>query len=288
MSSQSAPGIVEPLDAVVRALELEHGLDISHFDDAFLRTMLARRLEETGIRTLDRYVLFLKESRPEAEQLSRSLLNHHSSFFRNPLSFALLEQVVLPALVKAKSKSKYREIRIWSAGCATGQEPWSIAILLEALCQAQDPPLPYRIFATDLDGPDLARARAGVYSTDEVGDVRSRDLRDSFVSQGDAHAIIPALRERVDFSVYDLLDDSSASPPTSIYGGFDLVLCCNVLLYYRPTARRQILNKILASLSPDGYFVTGEAERAIVNRLDQVRAVAPPSAVFQMIKSPTQ
>lgn len=264
---------------VVRVMAEAHGLDISRYDEGFLEKAIARRLADGGIESVAAYAGLLAENRAEAEAFFRSLRNNHSDFFRNPLTFAVFEQIVLPGLVEEKRKSDAGEVRVWSAGCAAGQEAWSIAMLLDEATRGRD--ASYRVFATDLDGPDLDQARAGTYDADALGNVRSRHLRDCFTRQGDSFAIAPRLRERVDFSAYDLLDDATASPSASIYGDFDLVLCCHLLFYYRQDARRKIMNKVCSALSPTGYFVTGEAESAIVSERKNLHVLAPPAAVFQ-------
>jgi len=275
VQAQDPSKIIGPLDVIIRAMAESHGLDISCFDDAFLRTTISRRLAASGITTVAAYGERLEKSASEAGMLMQSLRIDHSDFFRNPLTFAVLEQLVLPGIAEQKTKSG-GEIRVWSAGCASGQESWSLAMLLEELTG----PVPYRIFATDLSDPD--KARAGVYSAEAVANVRARHLTKYFSAQSGAFSIVPRLRDRVDFSAHDLLDSSSASPAASIYGGFDLILCCNVLFYYRPEARQRILDKVARSLSPGGYFVTGEVERAMVSAHRVFRAVLPPAAVFRM------
>lgn len=296
--------IAGPLDLIVRAVAGSHGLDISSYDEGFLRTTLSKRLAATGLTTLAAYGGHLEKSASEAGLLFRSLHIDHSEFFRNPLTFAVLEQLILPRLVREKGQCGGGEIRVWSAGCAGGQEAWSLAMLLEDLAGIQSSveqasrllvpqqtgnrdglptsggPVPYRIFATDLSDPDAARA--GVYSAEALGNVRLHHVTRYFSEQGESFSIVPRLRERVDFSTYDLLDSSSASPAASIYGGFDLILCCNVLFYYRPEARQRILDKVRRTLSPGGYFVTGEAEMAMVSGHKEFRAVLPPAAVFRM------
>jgi len=257
-----------------------HGVDISRYDEEFLRKATLKRLAVCGIESAAAYAGHLAANRGEAEAFFRSLRNTHSDFFRNPLTFAVLEQLILPALVEEKKNSGAGEIRVWSADCAAGQEPWSLAILLEEATGGRDPS--YRIFATDLD--DLAQARAGGYSTEAVGNIRARHLNKYFSRQGDLFSIVPRLRAMVDFSAGDLREGSSASPVPSIYGGFDLILCCNLLFYYRPDMQQLILDKVCRALVPGGYFVTGEAERAIVSDQKSLRVVARPAPVFQ--KSP--
>ena len=251
------------------------------YDETFLKKALHRRLTATSVKTSEEYLGRLECDGAEAEALLRSLRIGHSEFFRNPLTFAVLEQLVLPNLLAAKEMSGRSEIRVWSAGCAAGQEAYSVAILLDELRAAREHPIPFRIIATDICGADLARGRDGVYDRAAVQNVRLKQLQDYFRVEGEAYAVAPRLRQQVDFSTYDLLDERSVCPPASLYGDFDLILCCNVLFYYRPDMRQRILDKVCNALAPNGYFVTGEAERDIVQHAGGCRAVASPAAVFQ-------
>ena len=170
---------------------------------------------------------------------------------------------------------------MWSSGCAAGQEPYSIAILLDDLIAAGGKTISFRIFATDTSETELTSAREGVFDYGAVQNVRVKHFHKYFSVKGDSCIIVPALKDRIDFSFFDLLDERSACPPASIYGGFDLVICCNLLFYYRPDIRQLILNKLYHALSPGGYFATGEAEREIVAKTGAFRAVAPQAGVFQ-------
>jgi chemotaxis protein methyltransferase CheR len=254
---------------------------MSAYDELFLLKSIDRGRLTAGDGTIAAYADRLAGCRAEAETFCQSLRIAYSEFFRDPLVFALLERSVLPSLVPANGESGQREIRIWSAGCAAGQEAWSVAILLDELSSTLPQPLPFRIFATDLPGPDLDLARSGVYSPEAVGNVRFRHLRTHFSRNGESYAILPRLRDRVEFSAYDLLDARSASPAESIYGDFDLVLCCNLLFYYRPPVRTRVLAKIRRALAPGGYLVTGGAEREIVGRQSGLRPLNPDASVFQ-------
>ena len=271
-----------PLGEIIELMRLAHGRDLSVFDEAFLAKSLARRIEASPCDSAAAYLERLAQDVTEADALLRSLNVSYSEFFRNPLAFALLEQQLLPGLIESAKQAGSNEIRVWSAGCATGQEAWSVAMLLDELTRTQDRPMAYRIIATDLSEPDLAFASAGVYSAEAVGNVRTRQLRECFLRQGTAFAIAPRLREYVAFSVFDLLGTQSRSPATSIYGGFDLVLCSNVLLYYGLQTQGLILKKLRRSMAAGGYLVVGETERPIVERTGGFRAVAPPASVFQL------
>ncbi len=268
------------IDGLVAVMREAHGFDVSAYADSFLAASLGRRRKATSRRTGAAYLEHLREDHAEADILYRSLRIGFTEFFRDPLAFALLERTILPALAEKKVRNGGGEIRVWSAGCATGQEAWSVAILLEDLPHAGGRPVPYRVFATDIDEPDLDTARTGTYGADAVGNVRVRQLRDRFARRGESFVIVPGLRQRVHFSTHDLLDLRTSSPPASIYGEFDLVLCSNVLLYYRPDIQRRILDRVRRALTTDGCLVTGETEQQIVDGAGGFRAVAPPAAVF--------
>ncbi|MCX6873409.1 MAG: protein-glutamate O-methyltransferase CheR [Verrucomicrobia bacterium] len=269
------------LDEFIAVMLQRHGFDISVFDESFFEKSLEKRLGALPCRSVADYLEGLSDNSTEAEAFYQSLRIGYSEFFRNPLAFALLEQTKLPRLLDEKKKTGH-EIRIWSAGCATGQEAWSVAIVLDELICVLGKQADYRIFATDLLEADLVVARAGVYNAEALKNVRLRQLDGCFVQQGECYAIADRLRSHVDFTVYDLLDESTACPSASIYGDFDIVLCSNVLLYYRPEVQRLILDKLRRCLAPGGYVVVGESERQIVERTGGFRFVAPPATVFQI------
>ena len=265
------------LTDVVELVRRSHGLDLSPFNRVFLTKSLIKRQAAVSAGCVDDYFGLLGESLPEAMALQLSLFIIYSEFFRNPLAFSLLEKVFLPQILDEKERSGHGEIRVWSAGCATGQEAWSVAILLNEL---QRESVSFRLIATDRSEPALAQARAGVYSAEALGNVRMRHVERYFARQGESFVIDPGLAERVNFSVYDLLDESTICPPESIFGNFDLVLCCNVLFYYRPQMQQRILQKIRRCLSPGGYLVTDEAERGIVETAGGFLPAAQLASVF--------
>jgi len=241
------------LDEIIRLMGRTHGRDISVYDRGFLTRCLDRRVSATGCETLAAYLVILSESDAEAETFYRSLCVSYSEFFRNPLTFALLERRVLPDLIAEKERAARTEIRVWSAGCAAGQEPYSIAILLDELTAARGSTVSFRIFATDNSEPELAAAREGVYDPAALGNVRLKHISGYFSENGGSYIVAQAHKERVSFSTYDLLDERSSCPPASIYGEFDLVLCSNLLFYYRPDIRYSILKEVTTIESGYGY-----------------------------------
>jgi chemotaxis protein methyltransferase CheR len=270
------------LDELIRTMDRVHGLDISGFDPSFLARSLERRLQASGCDSVENYLAErLVKDRVEAESFHRSLRVGYSVFFRDPLTFALLATQILPDLVENGRKTGRSGLRVCSAGCSTGQEAWSLAILLDELAASPERQPAWRVFGTDLSEPNLALARAGVYSTPELGNVCLRHLDSCFTRQGDEFAVKTRLRERVDFAAYDLLDTATTSPPSSIFGDFDLVVCCNLLMYYRPEQQRRILDKLHDCLAPGGYLVTGETERRIAGSAANLREAMFPAPIFQ-------
>jgi len=267
------------LAEIACAMRQAHGLDITPFDEAFLLKALDKRLEDAGLGNAADYLSRLRENPVEAGIFFNSLNISYSEFFRNPLTFAVLEQMVLPAL--AGKKDGRAELRVWSAGCASGQEAYSVAILLAELSAGRDVPLNFRIFATDISETVLAAARAGVYDAEAVKNLRVDHLNKYFKKRGCTYELSSEIKNRVDFSVHDLMNAGLSCPPHAIYGDFDLVLCGNLLFYYKPEVRQGILGKIAGSLRPKGFFVTGEAETEIADRSGYFRPVAAPAAVFQ-------
>jgi chemotaxis methyl-accepting protein methylase len=268
------------LQQVIRAMDRLQGKDISRYDESFLLKSLEKRLAATSRPTVADYCEYLSRHDGEAEQFFRSLNITYSEFFRNPLTFAVLEQRVLPGLIQEKQESGTAEIRVWSAGCAAGQESYSVAILLDELLTARKSPLSFRIFATDISEKCLEFARCGVYDAGAVQNVRLRHIQSCFEAGHGSYLVARRLRERVAFSFYDLLDERSSSPPGSIYGDFDLIFCSNLLFYYKPDTQRFIMEKLCNALSHGGYLMTGEAERAIVERTNLLE-IFTMSAVYQ-------
>lgn len=270
------------LNEITGVLRKKLSRDLTAYDETFLTKIIEKRMAATTCQDAPAYLGLLEQDAGEAESFSNSLHICYSEFFRNPLSFALLEQLVLPDLIATAELSGQAEIRVWSAGCAAGQEAWSVAMLLDELITARNCPTSFMIIATDVAESELTAGRHGVYDQAAVQNLRQRHLNTYFTREGESFAISSRLRARVDFSLHDLLDAATTCPPASIYGDFDLVLCSNVLLYYRPETHRIILDKLRRCLSSSGYLVTGEAERAIVEKAGGFRTVAAPAAVFQL------
>jgi chemotaxis methyl-accepting protein methylase len=272
--------VLEYLQHIEVILLRSSGMDVSKYDPAFLVRSLQKRVLETGCGTVEEYCALLEQSTPERSAFTDSLQISYSEFFRNPLTFAVLEQIVLPSIMLKKSNSGRREIRVWSAACAGGQEAYSLAILLEELIQCRAGNCTYRIFATDQSEKQVLDAKRGLYAAPALNGLNFKRAGAWFTSQGEDFAVLPELKEHIEFSTFDLLNEELNCPPASIFGDFDLVVCANFLFYYKDRYRKTVLGKTGTALAHDGYLISGETEREILMR-EQYREVFPQSAIFQ-------
>lgn len=269
----------EELNKIVRFMKQAYCRDISIYAESFLLKALERRYTTTGVNNAAEYCIYLEKNNMEVDVFYNSLHITYSKFFRDSLTFALMEQSILPNLISQKSDGD--QIRIWSAGCSNGQEVYSMAILLSDLVEISGKKINLRIFATDISEEALATGRAGVYDQTEVQDVKLKHLNKYFTKQEKTYTIVPQLRQCIDFSVHDLLDLSTVNPPKSIYGDFDIVMCSNLLIYYKFDLQLFIIKKLQQAMSTIGYLVTGESEKTLVENASKLQMMGTPTAVFK-------
>lgn len=272
--------MISILEKYFPTLKEKLAIDLSVFDPAFLERTITSRMASNSIKSADLYLNNLQENKEEQTELARALNNSYSEFFRNPLTFTYLEQVILPQLIERKKARNENEIRIWSSACASGQEAYSLAILCDELIETTNAKIAYRIFATDICEDEIDHAQKGVYNAITLNKVTLKRIQTYFARRGDTYSVAVLLKEYIDFSTFDLLLAHGACPPASVYGNFDVVFCSNLLFYYQSEYRKRILEKIGNSLAPGGYLVTGESEREIAKR-NNFREVFINSGIFQ-------
>jgi len=266
---------------IIQILQEFHGIDVSKYEDTFLNKTFRKRITQTHCNSTEEYYSLLKEKSKEGERFFDSLNICYSDFFRNPLTFAVLERIILPALCLKKRNTMQKEIRVWSAACAAGQETYSLAMLLEEVSNCDNEKMNFRIFATDKSEIIVNEAIKGKYSYNDLSNVNLKRVNQWFTKDGDAYNVNKELKKNIVFSVFDLLSDQFSCPPASIFGDFDLVICANLLFYYKPEYQKKIIEKTGNSLSTEGYLITGETERDILMR-HNFNEVFPQSAIFKI------
>lgn len=240
------------------------GLVPETYEETFLQRTLEKRMADCGCDDWAKYEWLLNNNPQEMSKLKECLTVSYTEFFRNQYSFAAIEKILLPLLLKSKSTSRQKELRVWSAACATGQEAYSMSMLFHENVASSSDNLKLRVFGTDVDPAQVALAMKAEYSRTNLNHVTLQRLARWFIQQGERYTLQDTIKENVEFSCFDLLDDELMYPPTSIFGGFDLVFCANLLFYYHIDAQHKILNKVNNSLNESGYLIVGEAERDIL------------------------
>lgn len=264
---------------IKKLLLSKYGLNIAGLDDSFVGKVTEKWKLFNNVMNDEELFSLLVNSYAHALEYFHSLNNNYSEFFRNPLTFSYLEQFILPCLItEARSKNK---LRIWSAGCAAGQEPYSLAIIIDNLLDSNETDSSVRIFATDISSKQIEIAQTGIYSQKDIQNVPVKYIDKYFTSENGKYKIRESLKKSVDFSVHDMLDIKTSSPPASIYGDFNMVLCCNLLFYYEMESQVKIINNLYNSLLPGGYLITGEVERNLIEKNDLFHSSIPHINLFQ-------
>ena len=227
------------------------GLDISAYKPEAVSRRIERRMGICQIPSLAQYITHIHHAPTEAEQLARDMLISVTRFFRDPDVFARLRETVLPGLFK---EAKSRQVRFWVPACATGEEAYTLAILLEeTLRECRLPAHNYKIFATDLDRNALAFASRGLYPRSITQGIPPDLLDQYFLTVGQSCQIHHSVRERIVFAKHNILKD----PP---FTRLDLVSCRNLLIYLNPAAQHRVLAVLRFSLRPGGALILGQSE----------------------------
>jgi chemotaxis methyl-accepting protein methylase len=263
LRTEAGPALPLGSPACATILELvrrTRGFDASGYCPEVLASRIQNRFELTGAASLAAYLRRLQDGPGELDALVEALTVKVSSFFRDPLAFEVLAEQVLPELLARKAAARDRNLRIWSAGCATGEEPYSVAILLQELLRRAASPPAVTLLATDLDPRALERARAARYAEAALANVRRGQFAEAFEPIGDGFRVAAPIAGAVTFAVHDLLDHRGGAPAESVFGSFDLVLCRNVLIYFEPAWRELACERIFASLAIGGFLLLGKSE----------------------------
>ena len=240
------------LRALLAQLRERTGVDFAGYKPPTLLRRLQRRLVATGTHSLAAYLEHLERHPEEWQRLASSFLIQVTGFFRDPELYAHLRERVLPELVAA-ARTRGDELRLWSAGCATGEEAYSLAILVAEALGDDLEGFSVRVFATDLDAEAVAFARRGVYPAAALAGVPP-DLRERYFAAADGeYAVRKRVRALTVFGQHDL---GQRAP----FPRIDLALCRNVLIYFTPELQRRALQLFAFALRDGGYLALGKAE----------------------------
>jgi len=226
---------------------------------ADLERAVAGRMIELGHSSFEEYYHFLtvhREGREELNQLVVSLTVGETQFYRTPDQFVALEQYILPRLLEARGATS-RRLRVLSAGCATGEEAYSLVMSFHRVAPAPAT-WDFRVRACDINRDFLERAEAGVYSERKLRLVSAEELRNYFRPEGKHFRVVPELRRQVEFLHFNLSEEDYSHLAAGEI--FDVILCRNVLIYFRQDAMRRVVARLHELLAEDGYLILGYSE----------------------------
>jgi chemotaxis protein methyltransferase CheR len=234
------------------------GIHLSDAKQALLTARLLPRIRQLGLKNFSEYYeLAVERDDGELGRLLDAICTNETHFFREPTQFEILDKIIVPRwIAEAERGERPARVRIWSAGCSTGEEPYSLAM---ALTRALPPDFTIEILASDVSSKVLARARDAVYPMRRLHEV-PEELRKRFLLRGVGERegefrVAPEIRRLVRFEHVNLV-----SPPQPTIGQFDAVLCRNVLIYFRTETRKRVVRWLCSHVTPGGYLWVGHSE----------------------------
>lgn len=222
------------------------GIDLNSYKEKQMRRRINTLITKNNVKTYNDYVALIKKDKEKFDQFINFLTINVSEFYRNPDQWKILEGEVFPALIKKFGKN----LKIWSAACSTGDEPYSLVMALSR----QVPLTNIKIIATDIDNQVLDTARMGLYNEKSIASVPD-DLKEKYFTKvGSSYQISDEIKKRVEFKKHDLLKDPYPS-------GCNLIVCRNVVIYFTEEAKDVIYQKFHKALQPGGVLFIGSTEQ---------------------------
>ncbi len=243
--------IKNQMQKIFALIRTSTGHDFSHYKQTTISRRIERRLAVHQIKALSDYVLYLQKNPAEINLLFKNLVIGVTSFFRDPEAYKILEQEVLPNLLKKKGPDA--TIRIWVTACSTGEEAYSLAIILSELKDKAKNYFNVQIFATDIDSDAIAFARQGIYPENIGVDIPSERLNQFFTKKPDGLHVKKQIREMIVFSIQNVIKD----PP---FSKLDMVSCRNLMIYMENVLQKKIIPLFHYTLNPGGILFLGTSE----------------------------
>lgn len=254
MEEQVASGTPGDATRLIAQIERERGMDLSQYRLTYFERRLGTRLRALDLMTYRQYGTYLTEHPEEYTRLLDTLTVNVTDFFRDPPVWKIIRGEVIPSIIKTKTANGQRTFRVWSAGCATGEEAYSLAMAFLAEMGADAGSYMLSVAATDLDPLALKTAQAAEYDVAKLEHVPGPDRVRFTTTEGRRFKIKPEVTEHVRFRKLNLFSDA---PPLAI----DLILCRNVFIYFTREQQERITNVFHQALARGGYLVLGRTEK---------------------------
>jgi two-component system CheB/CheR fusion protein len=259
--------------ALLNYLKKSRGFDFTGYKRASLLRRIDKRIQTLGITTYAEYTDFLEVHPEEFSQLFNTVLINVTRFFRDPAAWDYLAAEIIPQILERKEPGE--PLRIWSAGCASGEEPYTLAMILAETLGVQQLPERVKIYATDVDAQSLSQARQGTYSASEIEDVPEGLREKYFDRSAENYVLHKDLRASVIVGRHDLVQDAPISH-------LDLLVCRNTLIYFNAETQSRILSRFCFSIDQNGFLFLGKSE-TLLARTDVFMAVEPKQRIFTSV-----
>ncbi|GAA3920101.1 chemotaxis protein [Chitinophaga oryziterrae] len=245
------------LPEIFQLVKENSGQDFNHYKSPTITRRIAKRMAQSNIKSVDDYLQLLRGNPEENKLLAQDFLIGVTRFFRDKAAFEVLKDQVLGKLLESKEEGAI--LKIWVTACSTGEEVYSIAIMLDQALHKRNKWLDIKIFATDIDSNAIEFASKGCYPASIVKEVEPEILKKYFIKEGNKYQIVPRLRKQIVFARHNILKD----PP---FIKNDLVTCRNMLIYFDNVLQRQVLASLHFAMNGGGYLFLGPSESAAVIR----------------------
>jgi len=224
------------------------GINLSSYKERQMKRRIESLMKRNEFTSFDEYYRGLERNKERYEEFINYLTINVSEFYRNPSQWEVLEKEVIPSLLK-----KSTNLKIWSAACSTGEEPYSLVMLLSKFMPLNK----INIIATDIDKMAIERAKTGLYSKKSLTNLPPKFVQDFFTPRGEDYQIKDAVKSRVSFKSMNLLEDTYPS-------GCDLIICRNVMIYFTEETKSAMYHKFHNALKPHGVLFVGGTEQIIL------------------------
>ncbi|TWJ33446.1 CheR family methyltransferase [Geobacter argillaceus] len=279
-TTQPVPPVIEigeeELLVIQRLLKEQRGFRLDGYKDKCVRRRISIRIRANHCATVREYCSLLTESEVELDRLLKVLTIHVSQFYRNPPMFEKLGNDVLPSLMRLRSQEGRVALRVWSVGCAGGEEPYTLAMVLRDLMPSI-PGIDVEIVATDIEAMVLAAARQGSYVEERLAELPPSFRNAYFTQQADRYQLKPEILQMVSFRQADMFD-------TDAYEECDLILCRNVLIYFERVQQERIIRNFARVLRPGGILVLGKSETLFGENRRLFQAICPVERIYRVVK----
>lgn len=255
----------------------EKGFDLEAYKERCILRRIYLKVRSKGHADLGAYYRTLRRNPEELETLFRYLTINVTEFFRNPSAFEYLERKIFPRVMAERNRDDTFEV--WSAGCSSGEEPYSLAIALLRVKRKHRIPNPFHVLATDIDEPVLKKARTGIYSREALKNLDEKDIQEFFSNVEGGYSVKSEVQECVTFRTSDILKDK----PGAMHS---LIVCRNLLIYFSRENQEKVISEFSRNLTENGYLMLGKAETLIGKSRLYFQSISPTERIYRLRETP--